>query len=114
MVVYQVPCSCGWVGIHWEDHPATGVQIKPKKKDACSQGQLEKSTIAEHAWGHDHPVERSATQIVDHTSKHKELLVKKTQHSWAVADICSQDPLRLCNKRWVNAFTACLFDTSSA
>ena len=46
-------------------------------KDACNQGQLEKSAIAEHAWRQDHPIERHDTQVLHQASRRKKLLVQK-------------------------------------
>ena len=46
-------------------------------KDARSQGQWEKSAIAEHAWRHNHRIEWDDAAVIDGASRHKEVLVKE-------------------------------------
>ena len=49
-------------------------------KDACRKGKLERSTIAEHAWNHHHPILREETSVIDEASKWKELFLKEALH----------------------------------
>ena len=69
MLVYLVACSCGQAYIGktiWRLES----RIK-EHRDASSNGQLEKSTIAEHAWKHDQPIEWNDTQVLDRASRHR-------------------------------------------
>ena len=78
MVIYRVPCSCGLVYI---GKTIRRLESRLKEhKDVCSQGQLEKSAIAEHAWRHNHRIDWSNTGVIAQVSKHKELLKKETLH----------------------------------
>ena len=78
MVVHRVPCSCGQAYVGKTDRRLES-KIQ-EHRDACDQGKLEKSAIAEHAWKHAHPIEWNATQVLDRATGHTELLVKVVLH----------------------------------
>ena len=56
-----------------------------KLRNACSLGQLEKSSFAEPTWRHDHAIEHNDTGVVNHTGKHSNLLVNKAVYISAAA-----------------------------
>ena len=62
-VVYQVPCSCGKVYIG-ETIRRLETRIK-EHKDACRKGETNKSAIAEHVWGLQHPIKWDEVAIID-------------------------------------------------
>ena len=68
-----------WKSIHWKNIRRMGSRLK-EHKDACSQGQWQKSAIAEHAWRHDHCIEWDDAAVIDRASRHKEFLVKEALH----------------------------------
>ena len=53
-VVYRVPCSCGkfYIG-----GTVRMLETRLKEhKEACLQGEQEKSAVADHAWSSHHPI----------------------------------------------------------
>ena len=62
-VVYLIPCSCGAVYIR-ETRRNLETQIKDHK-DACRMGGLGKSTIAVHAWNHQHQIVWEETSVIN-------------------------------------------------
>ena len=78
-------------------------------KDVCSQGQLEKSTIAEHAWRHDHRIEWDDAAVMDRASRNKELLVNEALHNQTVAgkDSLSRDGGVELHDCWVATVRKC-------
>ena len=58
-VVYQIPCSCGKAYIG-----ETKRRLKTRlqeHRDACRTKSLQKSAVAEHAWGSHHPISSGRT-----------------------------------------------------
>ena len=52
--VYRIPCECGEVYIG-----ETGRNLTTRRKehlDCCRKGQVEKSSVAKHAWEKDHRI----------------------------------------------------------
>ena len=80
-LVYQVPCSCGKVYV---GETVRRLENKMKEhQDACQEGALEKSALAEHAWESYHPIKWEETTVVDQARTHnspKELLLKEAIH----------------------------------
>ena len=84
MVVYQILCSCGKVYI---GKTIRRLETRLKEHhDACSKGQLEKSAVAEHAWAQDHTIRWGDTSVLDHTRRHRELLLKEALHIRTAAE----------------------------
>ena len=77
-VVYQVPCSCGKVYIG-ETIRRLETRIK-EHKDACRKGETNKSAIAEHVWGLQHPIKWDEVAIIDKSDRMIELRLKEAMH----------------------------------
>ena len=77
-VVYQIPCSCGNVYIG-ETKRAFETHIK-EHRAATRQGETEKSAIAEHAWGQQHPLLWEETSVLDQAKNNTTLLIKEALH----------------------------------
>ena len=77
-VVYQIPCSCGNVYIG-EMKRALETRIK-EHRAATRQGETEKSAIAEHAWGQQHPILWEETSVLDQAKNNTTLLIKEALH----------------------------------
>ena len=56
-VVYEIPRTCRKVYVG-ETKRRLGTRLK-EHKDACVRCHTNKSTIAEHAWSENHPINRS-------------------------------------------------------
>lgn len=78
MVVYKIPCSCGkfYIG---ETRRRLETRMK-EHQDACREGLLKKSAIAEHAWENCHPIKWEEASVIDHARRSGELLVKEALH----------------------------------
>ena len=74
-VVYQVPCSSGKVYIG-ETIRRLETRIK-EHKDACRKGETNKSAIAEHVWGLQHPIKWNEVAIIDKLDRMIELRLKR-------------------------------------
>ena len=77
-VVYQIPCSCGHVYIG-ETKRALDTRIK-EHRAATRRGETEKSAIAEHAWGQQHPILWEETSVLDQAKNNTTLLIKEALH----------------------------------
>ena len=77
-MVCQILCSCGkayigetkrWLEIRLREH-----------QDACRTQSLQKSAVAEHAWGSHHPINWKDTSVIDRARRPEELLLKEAIH----------------------------------
>jgi len=89
-VVYQVPCaSC----------PATYVGQTGRRLDqwlrdhrrAVESGDCANSALAEHAWGHHHPVDWCNTEVLDHHPDIHQRLVLESVHIRSQSDPLNRD-----------------------
>ena len=87
--MYQIPCSCGNVYIG-ETKRALETRIK-EHRAATRRGEMEKSAIAEHAWGQQPPILWEETSVLDQAKNNTTLLIKEALH------ICLTD-LKLINR----------------
>ena len=76
--MYQIPCSYGHVYIG-ETKRALETCIK-EDKAATRRGETEKSAIAEHAWGQQHPILWKETIVLDQAKNNTTLLIKESLH----------------------------------
>ena len=76
--MYQIPCSCGNVYIG-EMKRALETRIK-EHRAATRRGKTEKSAIAEHAWGQQHPILWEETSVLDQAKNNTTLLIKEALH----------------------------------
>ena len=49
-------------------------------QDACEEGLIERSAIAEHAWTQQHPIAWEKAAAVDQARRKKELILKEALH----------------------------------
>ena len=61
-VVYRVPCSCGKTYIG-ETKQRLETRLR-EHQDACQTQSLQKSAVAEHAWGSHHPINWKDTLVI--------------------------------------------------
>ena len=56
------------------------IESMKEHQDACQNGTLEKSALAEHAWENHHPIKWEETTVIDQARTSKELMLKEAIH----------------------------------
>ena len=77
-VACRIPCSCGKAYIG-ETKRRLETRLK-EHRDACRTQSLQKSAVAEHAWGSHHPINWKDTLVIDRARRPEELLLKDAIH----------------------------------
>ena len=70
-MVYQIPCSCDKTYIS-ETKQRLETRLR-EHRDACWTQSLQKSAVAEHAWGNHHPINWRDTLVIDRARWPEEL-----------------------------------------
>ena len=77
-VVYRIPCSCGKAYIG-ETKRRLETRLR-EHQDACRTQSLQKSAVAEHAWGSHHHINWKDTSVINRARRPEELLLKEAIH----------------------------------
>ena len=77
-MVYRIPCSCGKAYIG-ETKQRLETRLR-EHQDACRTQSLQKSAVAEHAWGSHHPINWKDTLVINRARQPEELLLKEAIH----------------------------------
>ena len=77
-IVYWIPCSCGKAYIG-ETKRRLQTRLR-EHQDACRTQSLQKSAVAEQAWGSHHHINWKDTSVINRARRPEELLLKEAIH----------------------------------